>query len=49
MIDVDNQPDLDDVLDALSTSYEKSKDVKNKVSNVTDEDLSDDAIYSFVE
>lgn len=48
MIDVDNQPDLDDVLDALSTSYEKSKDVKNKVSSVTDEDLSDDAIYSFV-
>jgi hypothetical protein len=47
MIDVDNQPNLDDVLDALSTSTQKSKEVKKSVINFSD-DLSDDDVYSFV-
>lgn len=48
MIDVDNQPDLDDVLSALTTSYDKSKDVKKNTDSVPFDSLSDDDVYNFV-
>lgn len=47
MIDVDNQPDLEDVLRTLAAPVEQSKNTK-KIIRDQEENMSDDDIYNFI-
>lgn len=47
MIDVNNQPDLDDVLSVLTQSVTKSNNTKKSIEKKK-KDLSDESIYNFV-
>lgn len=48
MIDVDNQPDLDDVLASLSVNEPVKKIVKDARTLATKENLTDDEMYHFL-